>query len=48
MKLILPKLRTELKKSTSYAGAKIWNDLPENIRCNGFKRHLKSLLLQWQ
>ena len=52
MKLILPKLRTELKKSTSYAGAKIWNDLPENIRCNGnldgFKRYLKSLLLQLQ
>ena len=52
MKLVLPKPRTEVKKRFSYAGEKIWNDLPENIRCNGnldgFKRYLKSLLLQWQ
>ena len=52
MKLVLPKPRTEVKKRFSYAGEKIWNDLPENIRSNGnidgFKRYLKSLLLQWQ
>ena len=35
MKLVLPKPRTEVKKRFSYAGEKIWNDLPENIRCNG-------------
>ena len=53
MKLVLPKPRTEFKKKRfSYAGAKIWNNLPENVRCNenldGFKRYLKSLLLQLQ
>ena len=42
MKLVFPKPRTEFKtKCFSYARAKIWNDLPENIRCNenvdGFK-----------
>ena len=42
MKLVLPKPRTEFKKKRfSYAGAKIWNNLPENVRCNenldGFK-----------
>ena len=43
MKVILPKPRTEFKKkSFSYAGAKIWNDLQENIR------YLKLLLLQLQ
>ena len=47
MMLVLPKPQTGfLKKSFVYDGPKIWNDLPENVRCNenlnGFKRHLQS------
>ena len=47
MTLVLPKPLTGfLNKSFAYVGAKIWNDLPENIRCNenlnGFKRYLQS------
>lgn len=49
MMCVLPKPRTEfLRRSFAFSGAKIWNELPESIRCidnlNTFKSHLQSLL----
>ena len=48
--LQIPKLRLELsKKSFSYVGAKVWNDIPNDIRnvtsSHLFKQKMKSYLL---
>ena len=48
--LQIPKLRLELsKKSFSYVGAKVWNDIPNDIRnaesTHPFKHKMKSYLL---
>ena len=45
LSLVLPKARTEyLRESFRYSGSRIWNDLPENVKCsqnlNGCKRGL--------
>ena len=48
--LQIPKLRLELsKKSFSYVSAKVWNDIPNNIRnvqsTDLFKHKMKTYLL---
>ena len=48
--LVLPKAQTDyLKKSFAFSGAKMWNDLPEEVKCsiniNEFKARLASLPL---
>jgi len=49
IKLALPKPRTNyLKRSFSYSGAKLWNDLPQSIRSisslGQFKREINGIL----
>ena len=46
MTLVLSKPRTEfLKQSFSYSGAKLWNNLPEDIRINNNLRSIKTYLI---
>ena len=47
-KLYLPKPRTDyLKRSFSYSGASLWNDLPEDIRTTKSLRNFKRRIDQW-
>ena len=47
-KLYLPKLRTDyLKRSFSYSGASLWNDLPEDIRTTKSLRNFKRRIEKW-
>ena len=47
-KLYLPKPRTDhLKRSFSYSGASLWNDLPEDIRNTKSLRNFKTRIDKW-
>ena len=47
-KLYLPKPRTDyLKRSFSYSGASLWNDLPEDIRTTKSLRNFKRRIDKW-
>ena len=47
-KLCLPKPRTDyLKRSFSYSGASLWNDLPEDIRTTKSLRNFKRRIDKW-
>ena len=47
-KLYLPKPRTDyLKRSFSYRGASLWNDLPEDIRTTKSLRNFKRRIDKW-
>ena len=47
-KLCLPKPRTDyLKRSFSYSGASVWNDLPEDIRTTKSLRNFKRRIDKW-
>ena len=47
-KLYLPKLRTDyLKRSFSYSGASLWNDLPEDIHTTKSLRNFKRRIEKW-
>ena len=47
-KLYLPKPRTDhLKRSFSYSGASLWNDLPEDIRTTKSLRSFKRRINKW-
>ena len=47
-KLCLPKPRTDyLKRSFSYSGDSLWNDLPEDIRSKKSLRNFKRRIDKW-
>ena len=47
-KLYLPKPRTDyLKRSFSYSGASLWNDLPEDIRTTTSLSNFKRRIDKW-
>ena len=47
-KLYLPKPRTDyVKRSFSYSGASLWNDLHEDIRTTKSLRNFKGSIDQW-
>ena len=47
-KLYLPKPRTDyLKRSFSYSGASLWNDLPEDIRTTTYLSNFKKRIDKW-
>ena len=47
-KLCLPKPRTDcLKRTFSYSGASVWNDLPEDIRATKSLRNFKRRIDKW-
>ena len=46
--LYLPKPRTDyLKRSFSYSGASLWNDLPEDVRTAKSLRNFKRRIDKW-